>query len=288
MLRLDDTGFGELKIWQDTKTFCYGIDAVLLSAFAGNYISKVISKRKNSHSLEINKKNYRLCDLGTGNGIIPLLLTHKTEVEEIWGLEIQKTSLKLAVKTAIENHLEERLKFIEGDVTVFSEISRLKNMINFSEDKEAILNLLRKEETLLKTMGGRGTFDAITMNPPYTKADNGIKGKCESKIIARHEVKGNLENFLEAASTLLKPGGSLFLVHRPFRLVDIFEFCRRRDLEPKVCRFVLGKPETSPNLVLLHFVKGGNAELEILPNLSVRNEVGEYTDEILEIYERVH
>lgn len=251
MLRLDDIGFGNLKIWQETEAFCYGIDAVILSDFAAERINAEKPSNKS-----VNNGKYRICDLGTGNGIIPLILSHKTGVEEIWGLDIQEFNIALANKTSAENMLEERLNFKVQDILKIDE--------NFEKE----------------------SFDTITCNPPYTEVGKGIINNFGAKVIARHEIKGKLEDFISCANYLLKKGGSLFMVHRPSRLVDIFQIGRKYNLEPKECRFVCPKQGEAANLVLLKMVKGGGHEIKIFPNLYIRNENSGFSKEIIKIYER--
>lgn len=242
MLRLDDTGFGGIKIWQEPAAFCYGVDAVLLADFAARGIEK--------------KKQKRIMDLGTGTGIVPLILSHKTEANYLAGLEIQEASYNLARRNAEENELTDRLHFFHGDVAEF--------------DKPALY----------------GTLDAVTSNPPYTEGSCGIESGNPAKAIARHEISASLDDFIALAARLLSDRGDFYLVHRPSRLVDICESCRRHRLEPKEMRFVSGRAMEKPNILLVHCVKNGNRQLKILEPLAVRGENGEYSPEIMEIYER--
>lgn len=245
--RIDDIGFANLRLIQRPEEFCYGIDAVLLSSFA-----RV-------------KKQGRVIDLGTGTGIIPIILSHKTEAREIVGIEIQPSSYQLALRNISINNLENKLKMINLDV---------KN-IGDGGISETLTSIL-----------GKGSFDAVTSNPPYVKGRGGLKNKNEAKTIARHETTASLEDFIKSASWLLKDKGDFFLVHRPDRLVDICVLCRENNLEPKKIRFVSPSREKGPNILLVHCVKYGNPELKFLDPLYVYNENGEYTQEIMEIYER--
>lgn len=242
-LRLDDTGFGGIEIYQNPEEFCYGVDAVLLADFA--------SKSNNAA-----KESCRIIDLGTGTGIVPLILAHKTKAGTIYGVEVQKNSWELAEKNRIHNRLEDRLTFLHTD---------LKDL---------------KEESL------RGSFDIVTSNPPYTAGNCGIESANRAKMIARHETTADLDAFIAKAAWLLKEKGDFYMVHRPSRLIDICESCRKHKLEPKEMRFVSGKPMEKPNILLVHCVRNGNRQLKILDPLAVRDENGDYTDEIRRIYEK--
>lgn len=243
-LRLDETGFGGLKIFQQPEEFCYGVDAVLLADFAAQAASK-------------KKAACRIMDLGTGTGIVPLVLSHKTEAGYIGGLEVQDNSFSLAMKNREINSLEDRLHFFHGDVSCFDE------------------------------EGLAGSFDVVTSNPPYTAGSRGIESKNRAKAIARHETTGSLDDFVRLAARLLRDKGDFYMVHRPSRLVDICEACRKYKLEPKEMRFVSGKPGERPNIILVHCTKNGNRELKILEPLAVHDINGKYSQEILNIYEKV-
>ena len=242
-LRFDETGFGDLGIFQAPEEFCYGVDAVLLADFAAQAARK--------------RKNCRIMDLGTGTGIIPLILSHKTEAPYIAGLEVQENSYALAQKNIAHNQLEGRIHVFHGDVSEFPE-----------------------RETMADS------FDVVTTNPPYFIGGGGLESHNTAKAIARHETTGDLEAFVSLAAKLLKDRGDFYMVHRPTRLVDICTCCRKYKLEPKELRFVSGKPMEKPNILLVHCVKYGNAELRVLEPLAVHNNDGSYTSEILKIYEK--
>ena len=242
-LRLDETGFGNIEIFQEPEEFCYGVDAVLLADFAAQ------AGRK--------RRNCRIMDLGTGTGIVPLILSHKTEAGYIGCLEVQEHSFALVKKNIAHNHLEERIFGFHGDVSCFAEA-----------------------ETLA------GTFDVVTTNPPYFVGGGGLSSQNPAKAIARRETTGTLDDFLRLAAKLLRDRGDFYMVHRPDRLIDIAAGCRKYKLEPKELRFVSGKPMEKPNILLVHCVKCGNPELRVLPPLAVHKEDGSYTEEILNIYEK--
>lgn len=243
-LRLDETGFGSLKIFQNPQEFCYGVDAVLLAGFAAEGAAK-------------KKHRCRIMDLGTGTGIVPLILSHKTEAALIGGIEVQRNSWQLAVKNAEYNGLSGRLQFYHDDVKNFS----------------------HRELT--------GTIDVVTSNPPYTAGTGGIESSNQAKAIARHETTASLDDFVRTAASLLRDKGDFYMVHRPSRLVDICTSCRAYHLEPKELCFVSGKPLEKPNIILIHCTKNGNPELRILDPLSVHNEDGSYSQQILKLYEKL-
>lgn len=234
--RIDCIGFSDLKLIQKPKDFCYGVDAVVLADFAA---------RKQARSI---------VDLGTGTGIIPLILSHKTEAETIYGIEYQQESFERALRNARLNGLTDRVRFIHADVSEFD--------------------------------GLQGWADAVTANPPYMPDNGGLTNSSEAKAIARHEIRGQLEDFIRCARNLLKERGDFYMIHRPFRLVDIFSLCRQYRLEPKEMRLIAPQKGEVPNLVLLHCVKNGGRELKLLKELYVYQENGAYTEEIERIYER--
>ena len=234
--RIDDLQRNGLKIIQNSEKFCFGIDAVLLSDF-----SKV-------------RKNEKVLDIGTGTGIIPILLTAKTEGLHFTGLEIQEESADMANRSVIMNSLSEKVEIVNGDI------------------KDG-LKLFERE-----------SFNVITSNPPYMIESAGEGNEDEPKSIARHEIKCTLDDVIREGSKLLKVGGRFYMVHRPFRLVEIFETFRKYHLEPKRMRMVHPYINKEPNMVLIEALKGGKPRLTVEKPLIVYNEAGKYTDEIYEIY----
>lgn len=238
--RIDEIGFGNLRLIQKPEDFCYGIDAVLLATFA-----------------EI-RRNARVIDLGTGTGIIPMILSHRTEASEIVGVEIQQDSYERGLRNVFLNDLGKRVRMIHGDV---------KHLI--------------KEKKVEKH-----SFDAVLTNPPYVKGGGGLKNKESAKTIARHETTAELSDFIAEAGMLLKDRGDFYMVHRPGRLADICVLCRQHKLEPKELRFVSPNKDFAPNILLLHCVRHGRPDLKFLDPLYVYREDGSYTDEIMRLYER--
>ena len=234
--RLDDLQRNGLKIIQKTDGFCFGMDAVLLSGFASV------------------KPGERALDLGTGTGIIPLLLSEKTKGEHFTGLEIQTEIMKMAQRSVALNGLEKKIDIIQGDI---KEASRIF---------------------------GAASFDVVTSNPPYMNDAHGLKNPGDVKAISRHEVLCTLEDVVREGTKALKPGGRFYMVHRPHRLAEIITVMRQYKLEPKRMKFVHPFADKDANMVLIEAVRGGGAWLKLEPPVIVYKEPGVYTDEIYEIY----
>ncbi len=237
--RIDDLEYKGLKIIQNKDGFCFGMDSVLLSDFAKNM-----------------KKEAKVLDLGTGTGIIPILLCGKTNLKEVIGVEVQEEVAQMASRSIKLNNLENRFKIIN------------ENIINLTK-------IYKKQ-----------TFDVIVTNPPYKKKDTGIINENEKKILSRHEITATLEDFIKVSKDLLKDKGEFYMVHRPERLVDILNLMRTYRIEPKILRFVCPKQNKEPNLILIKGVKNAKPFLKIEKNLYVYKDDGKYTDEILKIYNK--
>lgn len=234
--RLDDLQRNGLKIIQKTDGFCFGMDAVLLSGFASV------------------KPGERALDLGTGTGIIPLLLSAKTKGDHFTGLEIQTEIMKMAQRSVALNGLEKKIDIIQGDI---KEASRIF---------------------------GAASFDVVTSNPPYMNDAHGLKNPGDVKAISRHEVLCTLEDVVREGTKALKPGGRFYMVHRPHRLAEIITVMRQYKLEPKRMKFVHPFADKDASMVLIEAVRGGGAWLKLEPPVIVYKEPGVYTDEIYEIY----
>ena len=237
--RIDDLEIKGLKIIQNKNGFCFGIDSVLLSDFAKNI-----------------KKNARVIDLGTGTGIISILLSAKTTDSEFVGIEVQKEVADMAERSVKLNNLERRIKILN----------------------ENILNL----ENIFKPK----SFDVIVTNPPYKKINSGFLNEENKKAISRHETTAKLEDFIHISSYLLKDFGEFYMIHRPDRLVDIFSIMRNEKIEPKLIRFIYPNKNKNSNMILIKGVKNGKPFLKIEKDLFVYNEDGTYSDEIFEIYNK--
>lgn len=237
--RIDDLEYEGLKIIQNENGFCFGMDAVLLSDFAKEI-----------------KQGSNVLDLGTGTGILGILLCKKTNLKTVTGVEIQKDVYDMAKRSIKLNNLEDKFLVINEDI---------KNL-----DKKLELQ----------------SFDAIVTNPPYKKNSTGLKNDNEYKVISRHEVKCNLEDVIRVSSKLLKNNGKLYMVHRPERIKDIIINLEKYKMQIKEIRFVHPNINKKPNMILIKAVKQGGDFLNIQQPLFVYNLDGTYTDEILKIYHK--
>lgn len=237
--RIDDLEYEGLKIIQNRDGFCFGIDSILLTDFA-----KEIEERS------------KIVDLGTGTGIIAILLSKKINPSKIIGVEIQEDVYEMAKRSIELNNLENTIEVIN------SNIKDLQDKVQMN------------------------TFDAVVTNPPYKKVGTGITNENNKKLISRHETEASLEDFIRVSNKLLKDKGSLYMVHRPDRLVDIIELLRKYKIEPKQIKFVYPKEGKEANLLLIKAIKNAKPFLKIEKPLYVYNQNGEYTDEILRIYSK--
>lgn len=235
--RIDDLQLDNLKIIQNKDGFCFGIDAVLLSDFAKDI-----------------RNNSTVLDLGTGTGIIGILLCAKTKLSKIYGIDIQKDVCDMASRSIKLNNLENKFEIINTNI---------KDLKNIFEDN---------------------SFDAIVSNPPYKKDNSGLKNESETKLISRHEITASLEDFISVSSKLLKNNGSIYMVHRPERLSDLFYLLKKYNLEPKKLRLVQSYVDSKPKLILVKATKNSKSFLNIDEPLIVYNKDGSYTDEIFKIY----
>ena len=234
--RLDDLQIKDYEIIQKPGRFCFGMDAVLLSSYA-----KV-------------KKNEKALDLGTGTGILPILLEAKNEGEHYTGLEIQEESADMARRSVMHNHLEDKIDIVTGDI------------------KEA------------GAIFGAASFHVITTNPPYMIGEHGLKNDNEALYIARHEALCTLDDVLRESARLLRPKGRFYMVHRPFRLPEILAKMTQYGIEPKRMRLVHPYIDKEPNMVLVEGMRGGRPRMQVEPPLVVYEKEGRYTQELLEMY----
>lgn len=234
--RVDDLQRNHYRIIQDPGRFCFGMDAVLLSGFANV------------------KPGENVLDLGTGTGIIPILLEAKTKGEHFTGLEIQPESADMAERSVKLNGLTERINIVTGDI------------------KEA------------SSIFGASSFEVVTTNPPYMIGQHGISNPKDAKAIARHEILCDLDDILRESARLLKPQGRFYMVHRPFRLAEIFSKMIEYHIEPKRMKLVYPFADKEPNMVLIEGLRGGRSRLTVEKPLIVYKEPGVYTDEIYDIY----
>ena len=237
--RIDDLEFKDLKIIQNKEGFCFGIDSILISDYAKNL-----------------KNGAKVVDIGTGTGIIGILLCKKSKASHITGIEIQEDVAEMARRSIELNNLEEKFDIKNINIKdVFYEIEP-------------------------------NTIDAIVTNPPYMKLNTGAQNIEKKKLISRHEIECNLEDIVKISYKLLKSKGEFYMVHRAERIVDIMFLLRKYRLEPKRIRFVHSKKQKEPNLILIKCVKDAGNGLKIDAPLVVYDDNGNYTDEIYKIYNK--
>lgn len=234
--RIDDLQRNGYQIIQNPQKFCFGMDAVLLSGFV-----RV-------------KPGARVLDLGTGTGIIPLLLEAKTQASQISAIEIQEESADMARRSVQLNGLEDKIQIVTGD--------------------------LREADKFFNA----ASFDVITCNPPYMIGQHGLTNPDAPKAIARHEILCTLEDVVRSAAKLLKPGGFFNMVHRPFRLAEIITMMTRYRLEPKRMKLVYPYVDKEPNMVLIEGCRGGKSRMTVEKPLIVYKKPNVYTDEIYDVY----
>ena len=234
--RLDDLQRNGYQIIQSPEKFCFGMDAVLLSGFASA------------------PEGGRVLDLGTGTGIIPILMEAKTDAKELIGLEIQEESADMAQRSVILNDLQDKVRIVQGDI------------------KEA------------GHIFDAASFDVVTSNPPYMIGGHGLKNPDGPKAIARHEVLCDLEDVIRAAARCLKSGGKFYMVHRPFRLAEIMVLMHEYKVEPKRMQLVYPYADKEPNMVLIEGARGGRSRLTVEKPLIIYEAPGKYTPEIYDIY----
>lgn len=235
-----DTLKNGYKILQDSERFQFGIDAVLLA----DYASKSLKEKES------------VIDLGTGTGIIPLLMVNKCKTAAFTGLEVQKESADMAARSVTMNELEGRINIVNGDLKMTDKLF----------DKHS--------------------FNIVTCNPPYMIDAHGRNNEQDALTIARHEVLCTLEDVVTAADYLLASHGSFFMIHRPFRLPEIFSSLEEHKMEMKRMRLIYPFADKEPNMVLIEARKNAKRRLTIEPPLIVRNEDGEYTVEVQDIYNK--
>lgn len=237
--RIDDLEYKGLKLIQNKNWFCFGTDSVLLADF----------------SKEI-KNNSTIVDIGTGTGIISILLSKKTILKKIYAVEIQTDVADMAKRSVELNNLEDKIEIINDN----------------------ILNIKKYLQV--------GSIDAIVTNPPYKKNNTGIKNLDKNKLISRHEIECDLEDIIRISSKLLKSKGELYMVHRAERIAEIIYKLKQNKLEPKKIRFIYSNEEKDSKMVLIKAVKDGNEFIKVEKPLIIYNKDGTYTKELLKIYDK--
>ncbi|MFZ5354228.1 MAG: tRNA1(Val) (adenine(37)-N6)-methyltransferase [Bacillota bacterium] len=235
---IDDLQNGYWLI-QKKNSFRFGVDAVLLADFA-----------------DIKHKD-NVLEMGTGTGIIPILIYAKKKPQKITALEIQSEMAEMAQRSILYNNLQGKIEIKCMDL----------------KDAPSLL--------------GKAVYDCVVTNPPYVKQECGINNPEETKAVSRFEIKCSLQDVIETAKLMVRTGGKLFMVHRADRLVDIIYTMRSCGMEPKRIRFVHPSPTRRPNLVLIEGARGGKPELKFMDPLYIHNDSGEYTEEIYRIYGRL-
>ena len=236
MERIDDLERENLRIIQNPDKFCFGIDAVLLTGFARL------------------KPGETMVDIGTGNGVIPILMTSKGEGIMHYGLEIQEDMAEMANRSVELNHLGDKVRIICCDVNKSSEVIANSSM------------------------------DVVTCNPPYMNDEHGLKNDNRSLAIARHEIAMTLEDAVREGCRMLRSGGRYYMVHRPHRLMDVITTMRKYRLEPKRMRMVHPFEDKEANMVLIEAAKDGKPFLKVERPLIVYRTQGEYTEEVKKLY----
>lgn len=215
--RLDDLQLNGLELIQNPEKFCFGIDAVILSNFAKVRVGETV------------------LDMGTGNGILPVLLSAKTEGKHFCGLEIQPEMADMARRSVKYNGLQDKIEIVTGDI------------------KEAA-NIFKP-----------AFFDVIVTNPPYMIADHGLRNPEDAKAIARHEVLCSLDDILRESMKLLHDRGRFYMIHRPFRLTEIMVKMNQYKIEPKRLQFIYPNIQKEPTMVLIEGMRGAKSRVKIEP-----------------------
>jgi len=234
--RIDELNIKGYQLIQRTDGFCFGMDAVLLSGFT-----------------RINTGETHL-DLGTGTGVIPILLEAKYQGSFYSGLEIQPTFVDMAQRSIQLNKIEHKVTIVHGDIKEADQLFPLSS------------------------------FDVITSNPPYMDSGKGLVNPSSMKAIARHEVLCTLDDVIRVASRLLKVGGRFYMVHRPHRLIEIFDVLKKYKLEPKRCQFVHSYVDKEATMVLVEAIRGAKPMIKIEAPLVIYSAPSVYTEDVRKIY----
>ena len=238
---IEDLQYKGYQILQRTDGFKFGVDAVLATYYAQQEI----------------KHGQKVLELGSGTGIIPILLAARTCNTHITGLEIQEDMADMARRSVARNHLEDRVSILTADIA------------------NCPVELVPK-----------GVFHHVVTNPPYQKKGSGIQNPTDSKAIARHEIFCTLEDVIALAARSLTEGGVFTMVHRPDRLCDIMNVMRQYRIEPKTLRMVHPTPDKAPSMLLIRGTKGGNPYMKVEAPLYIFDNTGSESKELQQIYNR--
>lgn len=233
---LDDIAGGRLKVLQKAKGYRFSLDALLLSHFVGL------------------RSGERVLELGSGSGVISLILARLWEGVKITGIDIQKELVEMAGRSVALNGLGEKIEVLTGDV-------------------RGIKNIFLPR-----------SFDVVVANPPYRKADSGRINPVKEKALARHEITGTVGDFLQAAGYVLKPAGRVYMIYPAARTAEIICSLRNAGVEPKRLRVIYSDEKSSGKLILVEGLKEGGEEMEVLPPLFIYGGDGEYTEEMAGIF----
>lgn len=227
---------GRLCLYQKKKGYRFSVDSVLLGAFAGQKVCGVVA------------------DLGTGSGVLPVILSKSGKVKQIFGIEIQKDLVAVAEKNVLYNRCSEKAKITCADI---------KNIRDcFSAE----------------------TFDAVLTNPPFYRIGSGRMNPEAENAIARHELKGTVSDFVRGAAFLLKQKGSFYAVYTPARITDLICEMRKYRIEPKALQFVYPNGKDPANMVLVEGIKGAGVETKIIPPVVLFGENRKYTKQANSIF----
>lgn len=251
--RIDDLERNGYGIIQKNGGFCFGMDAVLLSGFADV------------------RAGGTAVDLGTGTGIIPILLEAKTKGSSFYGIEIQEEMAEMAARSVQLNALSDKVHIVSADLCRIADAGKNADNADVSEAEQLIAGL-------------KGRVDTVTSNPPYMKQHHGLANPGDIKAISRHELMCSLRDVCRAASVLLKNGGHFYMVHRPLRLPEIISELKAAKLEPKRLKPVYPFADREANMILIDAVKGAGEECRLEKPVIVYKEPGVYSDEIYDIY----
>lgn len=229
---IDEMLGGKLRIFQKKKGYRFSLDALLLA-----------------HFVRLKKRDH-IIDLGTGSGVIAIIIARREECAKVVGIDIQEELVDMAKRSVHLNNLNEKVKILHGDI---------KN----------IANLL-----------AAGSFDVAIFNPPYRKLKSGRINPNNEKFVARHEIKGSLHDFIKASGYVLKKSGRAFIIYPATRMVELLSSMRIAGIEPKRMRMVHSHDASRGEFVLMEGIKSAREELEVLSPLFVYSDSGEYTEAI--------
>lgn len=230
--KVDELIQGNCKIIQDKDKFCFGIDSLLISKFA------------------TARLNDEVFDLGTGTGVIPLVMSHTTKAKHFTALEVQVQSVDMARRSVELNGLENKISVVACDIK----------------------NVGKKFN--------KNAADVVVSNPPYMTLNQGEASPKDSKSIARTEILCKLEDVVSAANFLLKPNGKFFMIHRPNRLGKIFAVCAKFKLVVKRLQLIYPFADKSPTMVMLEARKNVKQDLKILEPLIMYSNPGVYSEQL--------